>query len=148
MKKLVLFFLIIHMSTHSYSQQTFPLYRGEIPNSIPGGEPEVSKEEGGKIRISNITTPTLTVYPASKPNGTAVIICPGGGYSINVIKHEGIDVAQKFNEHGVTAFVLKYRIPNVNTMKQPELGPLQDLQQAIMTSGSAAGNHDREKAGS
>jgi acetyl esterase/lipase len=66
-----------------------------------------------------------------KANGTAVIICPGGGYHINAIEHEGTDVAKQFNEMGVTAFVLKYRIPNDATMENKEIGPLQDAQRAI-----------------
>jgi len=83
--------------------------------------------------VSKITKPTLTIFLATKEiaNGTAVIIYPGGGYRINAIEHEGMDVAKKFNEMGISAFVLKYRIPNDATMEKKEVGPLQDAQQAI-----------------
>jgi acetyl esterase/lipase len=62
--------------------------------------------------VTNVSQPTLTVYaPApSTANGTAVIICPGGGFYILGIKHEGVDVAKWLNARGITAFVLKYRL--------------------------------------
>ena len=78
--------------------------------------------------------PTLTVYlpPKEKATGAAVIICPGGGYFILAASHEGHDVAKKFNEMGVAAFVLKYRIPDDLTMVNKEIGPLQDAQRAFV----------------
>ena len=87
----------------------------------------------GILRISEVTVPTLTVYPAEKgkANGTAVIICPGGGYWILAASHEGSDVAKEFNKMGVTAFVLKYRIPNEKAQVDRTIAPLQDAQQAI-----------------
>ncbi len=89
--------------------------------------------DDGITIVSKITKPTITVFlPAKeKANGTAVIIYPGGGYWVNAIAHEGYDFAKKFNEWGVTAFVVKYRIPNDITMWEKEIGPLQDAQQAI-----------------
>ena len=52
----------------------------------------------------------MEVYPAAKPNGTAVVVAPGGGFTILAIEHEGRDVARWMNERGVTAFVLRYRL--------------------------------------
>jgi acetyl esterase/lipase len=77
--------------------------------------------------------PTLTVFLPASPAATrtAVVICPGGGYHINAIKHEGLDIAKKLNEWGIAAFVLKYRIPSDDYMINKEIGPLQDAQQAI-----------------
>ena len=114
------------------AQKVIPLYEGEIPNSRPAPDEE-KFETDGMVRISKISKPTLTIYLPSegKSTGTAVIICPGGGYWINAISHEGTDVAKKFNEMGIAAFVLKYRIPNDATMINREIGPLQDAQQAI-----------------
>jgi acetyl esterase/lipase len=66
-------------------------------------------------------------------NGTAVIICPGGGYWIVAEDLEGTEVAKQFTEMGVAAIVLKYRIPNDQWMVNREIGPLQDAQQAIKT---------------
>ncbi|WP_132054530.1 alpha/beta hydrolase [Pseudocnuella soli] len=116
------------------AQTTMPLYEGAIPNSKPGSNEEKSEvNSSNRLIISKVSRPTITAYlPAKgKRNGAAVIICPGGGYSILAAGHEGADVAKKFNEMGVTAFVLKYRLPNPQTMVQPEIGPLQDAQRAI-----------------
>jgi len=114
------------------AQQAFPLYPDKIPNSKPTPDEEKTIVDG-ITRVSNISRPTLSVFlPAKgKANGTAVIIFPGGGYWINAIAHEGFDVAKKLNEMGVTAFVVKYRIPNDATMDNREIGLLQDAQQAI-----------------
>jgi acetyl esterase/lipase len=63
-------------------------------------------------RLTDISKPTLTVYrPEKNANGTAVIIAPGGGYNILAWDLEGLEVAQWLNTQGVTAFVLKYRVP-------------------------------------
>ncbi len=69
---------------------------------------------------------TLTVYPAPHPNGLAIIMCPGGGYTILAMEHEGHDMADWFNAQGITYAVLKYRMPN----GKHEL-PLSDAEQAI-----------------
>ena len=115
-------------------QEVLPLYPKGIPNSKPAPNNEKSEvTPGGMHIISAISIPTLTVFLPDAPaqTRTAVIIFPGGGYHINAIKHEGLDIARKFNEWGVAAFVLKYRIPNDATMVNKEIGPLQDAQQAI-----------------
>ena len=62
--------------------------------------------------ISNISNPSLLVYPATKPNGKAILMCPGGGLSKISIGHEGRDMAAWFNAQGITYAVLKYRMPN------------------------------------
>jgi len=61
----------------------------------------------------------------------AIIVCPGGGYSILAIDKEGTKVAEEFNKWGVTAFVLKYRLPDDSFNVDKSLAPLQDAQQAI-----------------
>jgi acetyl esterase/lipase len=65
--------------------------------------------------------------------GTAVIICPGGGYGGLLTKREGSDVARAFTKLGVTAFVLKYRLPDDGIMEDKSIGPLQDALQALKT---------------
>src|SRR5512138_1746277 len=60
--------------------------------------------------VRNVTTPTLTVYPAAKPNGAAVIVAPGGAWHFLAIEHEGRQVAEWLSAHGITAFILKYRV--------------------------------------
>ena len=115
-------------------QQVLPLYPKGIPNSKPAPNTEKSEvTENGMQIISAISIPTLTVFipETAAQRRTAVIIFPGGGYHINAIKHEGLDIAKKLNEWGVAAFVLKYRIPNEATMINKEIGALQDAQQAI-----------------
>jgi acetyl esterase/lipase len=114
------------------SAQKLALYPGAIPNSKPSPDNEKTEFTDGITIVKEISRPTLTVFPPQgTSNGTALIICPGGGYWINAASHEGSDVAKKFNAMGVTVFVLKYRIPNDATMINREIGPLQDAQQAI-----------------
>ena len=117
------------------AQKVIPLYPGKVPNSVIGVKNEESVEDkpNSFYLIKNVTQPTLTIYAPKtvKPNGTSVIICPGGGYTVLAAKHEGLDVAKMFNDIGVTAFVLKYRIPSDKTMVDKTIGPLQDAQQAI-----------------
>ena len=85
----------------------------------------------GVTRYYDITLPTLDYYKAEKPNGSAVIICPGGGYERLAYTHEGEDMAKWFNQRGISAFILKYRIPNDKYMEHKEEVPLADAQQAI-----------------
>lgn len=117
------------------AQEVIPLYDGAIPgakNSATYIE-ETVKGTDGISRVSKVVTPTLTVFSpsADKANGTAVIICPGGGYGILAIDHEGYNVAKRFSEIGVTAFVLKYRLPSDEIMVDKTYALLQDAEQAI-----------------
>lgn len=133
MYKTILFTFILGCNLVS-AQTVVPLYGENIPNSKPSINTETTKKEAGGISIvSNVSRPTLTVFlpTKAKANGTAVIICPGGGYWILAASHEGTDLAKKLNEMGVAVFVLKYRIPNDAWMINREIGPLQDAQQAI-----------------
>ena len=72
-------------------------------------------------------------------SGTAIVICPGGGYSVIVYGGEGINVAKEFAKKGVAAFILQYRLPNDSFQVNKTIAPLQDAQQAIkMVRDSAA----------
>lgn len=141
MKYLIASFLFFTIMASSIAQQTFPLYPHNIPNSKPSANEEKTEVRDGITIVSKISVPTLTVFTPDrqKANGTAVIIFPGGGYWVNASGHEGNDVAKKLNEMGITAFVVKYRIPNDATMINREIGPLQDAQQAIKTVRMGAG---------
>ena len=132
-KFIICLFISITMASTNFAQTTIPLYSGTIPNSKAAPNEETTEQHDGITIISKISLPTLSIFlpPKDKANGAAVVICPGGGYWVNASGHEGSDVANKFNEMGVTAFVLKYRIPNEATMTDKEIGPLQDAQQAI-----------------
>jgi acetyl esterase/lipase len=128
--------LLIMMSfvVQGSSQSVISLYRDSIPNAKETIDEEKSDTaEDGIVRISKVSRPTLTVYfpPKEKATGAAVIVCPGGGYRILAAGYEGHDVAKRFNEMGVSAFVLKYRLPDDQTMVNKEIGPLQDAQRAI-----------------
>ena len=116
------------------AQQTFPLYTGTVPDATASSVQETSITlPNGGVRISNVVQPNLTAFlPApGTANGTAVIICPGGGYARLSIDSEGYDVAKRLNEMGVTAFVLKYRLPNDQTQPDKTIAPLLDAQQAL-----------------
>ncbi|KAA9040475.1 alpha/beta hydrolase [Ginsengibacter hankyongi] len=126
-------FLICFMQ-YVNAQQTIPLYEGKIPNSKPYAIKEWwQPQSNGDTIVHYISQPTLTIFlpEKSKANGTAVVICPGGGYWITSIVKEGFAVARKFNEWGIAAFVLNYRIPNDSSMVDKKIGPLQDAQRAI-----------------
>lgn len=134
MKKILLVVFGISLLISLHAQEVVPLFTGEIPLSKRVTNREESyMGSDGKERIRKISIPTLTVFLPSKEksNGTAVIICPGGGYEHLSIVGEGYDVAKLLNEWGVAAFVLKYRMPDDSTMQQKEIGPLQDAQRAI-----------------
>jgi acetyl esterase/lipase len=77
--------------------------------------------------------PTITIFTPTetKANGTAVIIFPGGAYSHLAMNKEGKKVAKWLNSLGITAFLLKYRMPSDLTMKDKTIGPLQDAQEAV-----------------
>jgi acetyl esterase/lipase len=80
--------------------------------------------------IEHITVPTLTPFMPENPNGTAIIICPGGAYERVVYDVEGCDIARWYNQVGITAFVLKYRLPNDKHIDSRYV-PLQDAQRAM-----------------
>jgi acetyl esterase/lipase len=99
--------------------------------AIPGNrtaEPETVKPSKDNVtRITNVSRPTLTLFPAPKKIAAApaMIVCPGGGYSILAIDKEGTEIAAWLNTNGITALVLKYRVPTNRD------GALQDLQRAL-----------------
>ena len=127
---LIAVFFFLHMD----AQTVIALYDGTIPNSRPfPNEENFHYEPGGILIVSKVSRPSLTVFLPSKKNatGSAVIICPGGGYTNLAMGYEGTEVAKRFNESGIAAFVLKYRIPDDSTMLNKEIGPLQDAQRAL-----------------
>ena len=123
MKKTYLLITLLLVSLLASGQQVIKLWPGGAPNSNGLSGPE-NEMEGG--RIGNISDPELLVYPAAEPNGLAVIMCPGGGYSYVAAKHEGTDMAEWFNAQGITFAVLKYRMPNGHADV-----PITDAQRAI-----------------
>lgn len=124
--------LLLLFAVTCFAQQEFNLYPNTVPNAKDTPNEEVKT---ASHVVSKVSQPTLSVFlPAKeKATGAAVIICPGGGYGVLVIKREGYDVAEAFVKQGIAAFVLKYRLPSERTMIEPSIGPLQDAQQAIKT---------------
>jgi acetyl esterase/lipase len=110
------------------------------PGDVPGEKGDIGAEtatpskpgEKQVTRVSNVTRPTITIYapPEDKRTKTAVLICPGGGYSILAIDLEGEEVARWLNGIGVTGIVLKYRVP-ARKGQPRHLAPLQDAQRAM-----------------
>jgi acetyl esterase/lipase len=110
------------------AQDVIPLYPGTAPGSTPETYPEkqyFSKAWNTDV-VSNVTRPTLTVFkplPDLK-NGTAIVICPGGGFMALSISSEGTDVAKYLAAKGVTAFVLKYRLAHTGEDATEEFSTL------------------------
>ena len=125
---LVMMFLVICTAK---AQEILPLYSSTIPNSKLISADIKESFGGGMYR--NVTNPTLEIYlpEKGKETGAAVIICPGGGYSVVVYQGEGVSTAKELAKNGIAAFVLKYRLPNEAIMTDKTIGPLQDAQQAI-----------------
>ena len=130
--------LLALFGTISYCQETsISIWNKSIPSSIDAPsylEKEIIKE-GELQSTSQVNKPLLYKYQPKKtvPNGSAVLICPGGGYSHLAMYKEGKKVALWLNSLGITAFVLKYRMPTDLIMKDKSIGPLQDAQEAIRT---------------
>ena len=105
------------------------LLSAQTPIQVKLAEEKVVDEKPvikGWINGNEHTEATLTIYPAKKPNGQAIIACPGGGYAGVATTHEGHDMATWFNTQGITYAVLHYRMP----YGKHEI-PLSDAHQAI-----------------
>ncbi|MFT3751807.1 MAG: alpha/beta hydrolase [Paludibacter sp.] len=134
MKKTLLFLLVLFCNSLFSQNQVLKVWPGLIPGEIKS-ETYKEKKTGSNdaIHYSKVTVPTLTVFPAKSGNncGAAMVICPGGGYRQLAFDHEGIKVAQYFNNLGISAFVLKYRLPSDSIMQDKSVAPMQDVQEAI-----------------
>ncbi len=105
---------------------------GQVPNYQKTAETEKT-EKTDITRISLVQNPEIAVFAPSARNATgqAVVICPGGGYGILAYDWEGTDIAKWLNSKGITAVVLKYRLPNSKSNVVPHRSPLMDAQRAI-----------------
>ncbi|MFA6946973.1 MAG: alpha/beta hydrolase, partial [Pedobacter sp.] len=149
-KKVLIFF--VFLVKLSNAQQVIPLYPEKIPNSkISANEEQKTANALVDTVTRKVSVPTLTIFLPLKSQfkGSAVIICPGGGYGGLLTKREGSDVARAFAKLGITAFVLKYRLPDDGIMEDKSIGPLQDALQALKTVRQNAGkwNIDAQKIG-
>jgi acetyl esterase/lipase len=105
---------VVFLATMAAAQDVIPLYPETPPGSTPENYPEKEyfSHSWNTEVVANVTKPTLTVFKPSPnlKNGTAVVICPGGGFMALSITSEGTEVAKYLTARGVTAFVLKYRL--------------------------------------
>lgn len=122
-KYITLFMLLVSSSLLAQKPIVIKLWPDGAPNTNGITTAEKPLENG---RVTDVTEPTLTIYPAHKPNGMAIVACPGGGYVRLAMNHEGHDMASWFNGQGITLAVLKYRMPNTHHDV-----PLSDALQAI-----------------
>lgn len=135
--KILLTSLFIIAALSLAAQKVIAVYGdGKIPGAIAcnKNESHIVNPSNNRESVSDVVEPSLTVYQPAVMNAarSAVIICPGGGYIHLAMTHEGYDVAAELNKAGMTAFVLKYRLPNDSCMEHKETAPLQDIQQAII----------------
>lgn len=130
-----------------------------FPNGAPGENKKLKQVDdlsGNKVagcpvlRISDVSEPTLTFYPAPADNnyGATIIVNPGGGYQILAYNLEGTEICKRFNSHGVNCVLVKYRVPAREGLPR-YAAPLQDLQRAIAYTRSHAAqwNIDPDKIG-
>ncbi|MCD0475508.1 alpha/beta hydrolase [Flavobacterium sp. EDS] len=133
---IVILIVTLKITGPIYAQdKIIPLWITPIPNAINNAEyteKEVLKD-GIVTSVSHVSVPTLSIFTPheTKSNGTAILIFPGGGYSHLSIDKEGTKVAKWLNTLGITAFVIKYRLPSDLIMKDKTIGPLQDAQEAM-----------------
>jgi len=127
MKKIVFLAAMLCFSFVSLFAQT-PISVLLWPEGVPDSNGLTGDEKVDNDHIFNVTIPGMTVYLADPAKNTkaAVLICPGGGYSVQAAGHEGSQIAQWLSENGITGIVLKYRLPN----KHASI-PLKDAQQAL-----------------
>lgn len=135
------------LTSFSQKKEMIYLWPEKVPGEIKEKQPPVfaASENDKIIRYSEVTNPAVEVFlpdPAIK-NGSAVIVCPGGGYQILAYDLEGTEIAAWLNRLGYTAFVLQYRIPD------KKAGALQDVQRAIriIRNNSKKWDIDAEKIG-
>jgi acetyl esterase/lipase len=123
--------LIIVAPFNVTAQTLMAIYPDTIPNTRKGHIILPQKLNPGLIY--SVSKPEVEMYlpEEGKATGAAVIICPGGSYKVLVYQGEGINTAKIFAKNGITAFVLKYRLPDDSTMIDKTIGPLQDAQQAM-----------------
>ncbi|WP_423126953.1 alpha/beta hydrolase [Gaoshiqia sp. Z1-71] len=109
------------------------LWNGEVPGSIQKTDYKQIVDSAYYIKLRYISNPTIQVYPApaGKNTGTAVVVCPGGGYYGISFVGEGQEVAKWLNGLGISAIVLHYRLPDDAIMENKSIAPLQDGQEAM-----------------
>ncbi|MDD2559540.1 MAG: hypothetical protein PHE04_02575, partial [Bacteroidales bacterium] len=127
MKKLLpVFCFLLGMAMASYAQERIdlPLW----PDGVPESNGITAEEVNENNYFSNVSVPAMSVFKAQpdKNTGAALIICPGGAYARQAAGHEGFELTGWLNDNGITAIILKYRLPNGH-----DFIPSKDALQAI-----------------
>ena len=149
MKNLFVFLLLLFLSisTNAQKSEIIYLWPGKVPGELKEKQPPVidTSKNDKILRFDEVTNPAIEVFLPDEAinNGSAVIVCPGGGYNILAYDLEGTEIAGWLNRLGFTAFVLQYRIPDKKG------GALQDVQRAmrIVRNNPHKWNIDPEKIG-
>jgi acetyl esterase/lipase len=126
--------LLFSICGTNYAQDVYQLWEGQQKPFYKDNDlKEYEKVSSfGVVCAYDVTDPTLTVYQAGGENsGRAVMLLPGGGYSLVAIYHEGHDLAKVLAKQGITTAVLKYRLPRTESSDQPQLVPLADTRRAL-----------------
>lgn len=127
--RLTFFLLLFSLITFSQKNDIIYLWPGKVPGEPKEKQPPVidTPKNDNVVRFTEVTNPAIEVFlpDASIKNGSAVIVCPGGGYRILAYDKEGTEIAAWLNRLGSAAFVLQYRIPDKKE------GALQDVQRAM-----------------
>jgi acetyl esterase/lipase len=129
----ILLVIFVFLALYGQAQNVnLPLWEENIPNYKPSDETEQA-DTNGIVRISKVQKPGMEVYLPAKSNATgeAVVICPGGGYSILAYDWEGTDIAKWLNSEGIAGIVLKYRLPGSESNIVRHKSPLLDAKRAL-----------------
>lgn len=113
--------------------EVIPLWPGQgtrQDDPTPALRENLPQRGDGLVRITNVSRPTIHIWRAEKPDARAVVVLPGGGYNGLAAQHEGTEIAQWLNGQGITAFVVKYRVPRREGLEKHAVA-LQDAQRAI-----------------
>lgn len=131
--KNILIAWIVFTAAALCAEDVVPLWAGEAPYSKPNALKEYVKVSSYGVPCAyEVTIPTLTIHPARGTNsGRAMIVMPGGGYTEESIVAEGRLVAESLAAQGITAAVLKYRLPLKEASDRPQLLPLTDALTAV-----------------
>jgi acetyl esterase/lipase len=131
--RILLSIIILLFSSVAPAQQELELWPDQAPPySKPAEDLEYVDDCWGGVRCAHrVTNPTLTLYPSEEDPQNWVLIAPGGGYDVVAIYHEGSEIAEALVARGISAAVLKYRVPDIRTATKPEKVPFSDLRRAM-----------------
>jgi acetyl esterase/lipase len=127
--------ILLSAAAFAAEPKVVPLWPGAAPGSETWKYEETQTPgQDGAARIANVTHPTLTVFlpEPTKATGTAVIICPGGGFRFLSFTHEGTDLAQWLNSVGVAAFVLKYRLERTGDADEKDAAKMFERRKTVI----------------